>query len=239
MASMRLRYLGHSAVSLKFEEGGRQFELVIDPFLTGNPNEPVDIASVAPDYVLISHAHGDHWGDTETLARQHGATVIGTAEVADYAEGLGLKSHAMNLGGRHRFDFGAVKLVPAWHSSSFPDGTYGGMPAGLVIEAGGSRIYHAGDTALFSDMRLIGALGIDLALLPIGDNFTMGPDDALEAVKLIGPRAVMPIHYDTFPLIAQDAHAFKKRVESSTSATCTVLAPGEEHDLSPLRAGPS
>lgn len=231
---MKLRYLGHSGVSLSLSVAGRGFELVIDPFIEDNPNTKVDLASVQPDYVLLTHAHGDHWGDTPTLAQQHDATVVGTAEIATYAEGLGLKSHGMNVGGRHEFEFGAVTLTPAWHSSSFPDGTYGGMPTGIVLEVGGARIYHAGDTALFSDMSLIGRGGLDLALLPIGDNFTMGPADAVEAVKLLNPRMVMPIHYDTFPLLKQDVGAFKRRVESETGAKCLVMRPGEETELEEL-----
>ena len=211
---MKLRYLGHSGVSLEVAVGGRGFEVVIDPFVTGNPKRGVELASLRPDYVLVTHAHGDHWGDTPALAKEHGATVVGTAEVATYAGGLGLRSHGMNVGGRHEFGFGAVRLTPAWHSSSFPDGTYGGMPTGMVLEVGGLRLYHAGDTGLFSDMRLIGRLGLDVALLPIGDNYTMGPDDALEAVELLEPRLVVPIHYDTFPLLKQDAAAFARRVES-------------------------
>lgn len=225
---MKLQYLGHAGVRLRAELNGNVIELLIDPFITGNPSTSVEVADLEPDYVVVTHAHGDHWGDTPDLARRTGATVIGTAEIADYAATAGLKSHGMNVGGQHRFPFGSVRLTPAWHSSSFPDGTYGGMPTGVVLEFGGKRSYHAGDTALFSDMSLIGRLGLDLAFLPIGDNYTMGPDDALEAVKLLQPKTVVPIHFNTFPLLAQDAEAFRTRVESETSATCLVLKPGEE-----------
>lgn len=234
---MRLHYLGHSGVSLAFEVAGKPHQLVIDPFITGNPSTPVKLESLAPDHLLVTHAHGDHWGDVPALAQRTGATVIGTAEVATYAEGLGLNAHGMNIGGTHEFAFGKVRLTPAWHSSSFPDGTYGGMPTGIVLDVGGYRIYHAGDTALFSDMRLVGDLGLDLALLPIGDNYTMGPSDALEAVKLLRPRYVMPIHFGTFPLLAQDANAFRGRVEGETSARGLVLEPGEATQLDELLAG--
>lgn len=225
---MRLRFLGHAGVSLRATVAGIDYELIIDPYVTDHPRTPVKLDELAPDYVLLTHAHGDHWGDTPALAGQHGATVIATAEIADYAADRGLKSHGMNIGGRREFDFGAVRLTPAWHSSSFPDGTYGGMPAGIVLEFGGLRLYHAGDTGLFSDMSLIGRLGLDLALLPIGDNFTMGPDDALEAVRLLQPKRVIPIHFDTFPKLKQDAQAFRRRVEEETDASCLVLEPGEE-----------
>ncbi len=233
---MRLTFLGHAGIGLDFEAGGERYSLVIDPFITGNPTTPVELDGLNPDYVLVTHAHGDHWGDVPELAGRTGATVIGTAEVATYAERLELKAHGMNVGGTHRFPFGKVRLTPAWHSSSFPDGTYGGMPTGLVLDIGGFRIYHAGDTALFSDMRLVGDLGIDLALLPIGDNYTMGPTDALEAVKLIRPRYVMPVHFGTFPLLEQDPAAFKRRVEAETSAKGLVLEPGEDMQLESLFA---
>lgn len=229
---MRLTYLGHSAVQLETSGG----TVLIDPFLTGNPRAGASADAVAADLIVLTHAHGDHWGDTEAIARRTGATVVGSAELAGYASGLGLKAHGMNVGGTHRFPFGKVRLTPAWHSSSFPDGTYGGMPTGLVLDIGGFRIYHAGDTALFSDMRLVGDLGIDLALLPIGDNYTMGPTDALEAVKLIRPRYVMPVHFGTFPLLEQDPAAFKRRVEAETSAKGLVLEPGEDMQLESLFA---
>lgn len=224
---MKVRYLGQSGVQLSV--GGKEF--VFDPFIRNNPRAGVRLEELNPDVVLVTHAHGDHWGDTPELARRSGALVVATNEIAVYAQGQGLRSHGMNVGGSHAFDFGRVTLTPAWHSSSFPDGTYGGMPTGIVLEAGGRRVYHAGDTALFSDMRLVARQPIDLAFLPIGDNYTMGPADAVEAVKLLEPRFVVPIHYDTFPAIAQDAQAFKRSVEAATGTTCVVLAPGEEVTL--------
>ena len=224
---MKLRYLGHSGVQLTAGE----HDVLIDPFLTGNPKAAASAADLEPTHIVVTHAHGDHWGDTPDIARRSGATVVSCAEIAAHAARLGLTAHGMNTGGRHEFEFGSVRLTVAFHSSSFDDGRYGGMPNGVVIEIGGVRVYHAGDTALFSDMRLIGRLGLDVALLPIGDNYTMGPDDAIEAVKLLEPGLVIPIHYDTMPLLAQDAALFKSRVEAETSARCAPLAPGDSIDL--------
>lgn len=222
--AVRAQYLGHSAVRVVADG----VELVFDPFITRNPRAAVALDDLSPVAVLVTHAHGDHWGDTPELAKRTGATVVATAEIAGYAGKLGLESHGMNIGGSRDLGFGRVTLTPAWHSSSFPDGTYGGMPTGIVLEVAGKRIFHAGDTALFSDMRLIGRDPIDLAFVPIGDNYTMGPEDAIEAVKLLRPRMVVPIHYDTFPLIAQDAAAFEREVELSSQVDCVVLKPGQE-----------
>ncbi len=226
---MRLTYLGHSAVQLETSGG----TVLIDPFLTGNPRAGASADAVAADLIVLTHAHGDHWGDTEAIARRTGATVVGSAELAGYASGLGLKAHGMNVGGKHEFPQGTVRYTPALHSNSLPDGTYAGMPMGVVLEADGVRVYHAGDTAFFSDMARIGALGIDLALLPIGDNYTMGPEDAVDAARLIAPKVVVPIHYKTFPVLLQDASDFKASVESRTGATCLLLEPGESVDVRP------
>ena len=200
---LEIRYLGHSAVWLS--DG--KTKVVIDPFLSGNPLAPVGVGEVQADLILVTHAHGDHFGDAVALSKK-GGTVVSTFEIATYAEKHGAKAVPMNIGGTYRFPGGWLKWFPAWHSSSFPDGTYGGMPMGVVVELGGKRIYHAGDTALFSDMRLIGELGLDLAFLPIGDHFTMGPEDALKALELVKPKRVVPIHYNTFPPIKQDGEAF-------------------------------
>jgi L-ascorbate metabolism protein UlaG (beta-lactamase superfamily) len=224
---MRLRYLGHSGIQLRDGE----HEVVVDPFITNNGPTPVGLDELEPETIVLSHAHGDHYGDTPALAERSGATVVSSAEIAGYVGQRGMKGHGMNIGGHHAFAFGRVGFTPAWHSSSFPDGTYGGMPMGILLDMGGLRIYHAGDTALFSDMRLIGRKGLDIALVPIGDNFTMGPDDALEAVKLLAPKRVIPVHYNTFPVIEQDANAFKARVEQETDAECLVLQPGDGLEL--------
>ncbi len=224
---MQLRYLGHSGIELT----SASFKLVIDPFLTGNPATPIKPENLSPQYIILTHAHGDHSADVEGIAKRTGATIISNAEIAQYYSAKGLKGHGMNTGGSFSFPFGKVTFTPAWHSSSFPDGSYGGNPVGVVLDIENKRIYHAGDTALFSDMSLIGKKGIDVALLPIGDNFTMGPDDALEAVKLLTPKKVIPVHYNTFGLIQQDGEAFKRRVETQTSAQCQVLTPGESTEL--------
>lgn len=218
---LELRYLGHSAVYLS--DG--KTRIVVDPFLSGNPTASLKAEELEVDYVLVTHAHGDHWGDSLALA-QKGATIIGTAEIGYYAEKKGAKAIPMNIGGKFKAAWGSLKLTPAWHSSSFPDGTYGGMPTGMILEFGGMKIYHAGDTALFSDMGLIGKHGIDLACLPIGDHFTMGPDDALQALELIRPKAVLPIHYNTFPPIMQDGEAFVARARL-LGVEGRALKPGE------------
>jgi L-ascorbate metabolism protein UlaG (beta-lactamase superfamily) len=205
---VEVRYLSHSAVWLS--DG--QTRIIIDPFLTGNPLAAASLAEVQADLILVTHAHGDHFGDSVALSKK-GGVVVSTFEIATYAEKHGAKSVPMNIGGTYRFAGGFVKWFPAWHSSSFPDGTYGGMPMGVVVELAGKRIYHAGDTALFSDMALIGELNLDLALLPIGDHFTMGPEDALRALDLLKPKRVVPIHYNTFPPIKQDGEAFARRAQ--------------------------
>ncbi len=220
---MQLRFLGHSGIELT----SPNFNLVIDPFLTGNPTATVSSESLSPQHIILTHAHGDHTSDVEPIAKRTGALVISNVEIASYYGAKGLKGHGMNIGGSFTFPFGKLTFTPAWHSSSFPDGSYGGNPMGVVLELEGKRLYHLGDTALFSDLALIGKKGIDLALVPMGDNFTMGPQDALEAVKLIQPKHVIPIHYNTFGLIRQDGATFKQQVEQHTSASCTLLTPGE------------
>ncbi len=218
---VEVRYLGHSAVLLT--DG--KTRIVVDPFLTGNPKAALSVDQVEADLILVTHAHGDHFGDSVALSKK-GGTVISTFEIATYAERQGARAIPMNLGGTYRFPGGWLKWFPAWHSSSFPDGTYGGMPMGVVVELGGLRVYHAGDTALFSDMRLIGEVGIDLALLPIGDHFTMGPEDALRALELLRPKAVVPIHYGTFPPIEQDGEAFAAKAREK-GVEARALKPGE------------
>ena len=221
----RLCWLGHACLLL--ESDGKR--ILIDPFLSGNPAAATTADKVQADFILVSHGHGDHVGDTLAIAKRTGATVVSNYEMSGWFEKQGLKKvHGQQHGGGHHFPFGYVKLTLAFHGSMLPDGSYGGNPAGFLIAfKDGTRVYDAADTGLFGDMRLIGEEGVDLAVLPIGDNFTMGPDDALRAVKLIQPRQVMPIHYNTWELIAQDAGAWAERVRKETQSEPVVLKPGE------------
>jgi L-ascorbate metabolism protein UlaG (beta-lactamase superfamily) len=224
----KLTWFGHATLGL--ETGG--YKLVIDPYFTGNPACTILAAGVEADYLLVSHGHGDHIGDTVEIARRTGALVIANNEIAGWLGKKGLKTHGQHLGGGYGYDFGYLKLTFAIHGSMLPDGSYGGTPAGFLLTTkAGEKIYMACDTGLFGDMRLIGEEGIDLAVLPIGDNYTMGPDDALRAVKLIQPKHVVPIHYSTWDVIAQDPNAWAKRVEAETQAKAHVLTPGESFTL--------
>ncbi len=224
---MILKFLGQSGFYIRTGD----HELLIDPFLTGNELAQDRADDFSPSYIILTHGHGDHYGDTESIAKRSGATVIASFEIVNYVGAKEITGHPMNAGGSYTFPFGTLTFTPAWHSNSLPDGTYAGMPMGVILEAEGKRIYHAGDTALFSDMQLIGRKGLDLAMVPIGDNFTMGPDNALEAVTLLNPKQVVPVHYNTFDVIKQDANAFKTSVESQTSSECVVLDPGEQLEL--------
>lgn len=225
----RVQWLGHAC--LLVESGGQR--ILIDPFLTGNPAAAAKAEDVAADFILVSHGHGDHVGDTVAIARRTGATVISNYEISEWLQQQGLsKVHGQQHGGSHGYAFGRVKLTLAFHGSVLPDGTYGGNPSGFLVYLNdGTKIYDAADTGLFGDMKLIGEEGIDLAILPIGDNYTMGPDDALRAVKLIEPKRVLPIHYNTWDLIAQDAQAWAERVRKETRAEAVVLRPGENTSL--------
>ena len=226
--STKLTWYGHAALGL--ETAGHH--VLVDPFLSDNPAASISPDRVPAEFILISHGHGDHVGDTEQIAKRTGALVISNFEIASWFEKKGLKAHGQHLGGGFNHPFGYLKLTLALHGSALPDGSYGGNPAGfLLTTTEGKRVYLAMDTGLFGDMRLIGEEGIDLAVLPIGDNFTMGPDDALRAVKLIQPKHVIPIHYDTFDLIAQDVSAWANRVQAETSAHVHVLKPGETYTL--------
>lgn len=225
---MKLTYYGHASCLLETQT----HRLLFDPFLSGNELCPVDPQSVRCDYILLTHAHADHVGDTGLIAKNNDATVIATFELAEFvAKTWGLKVHPMNIGGGCKMPFGRVRMTQAFHSSSYPDEDgnpiYLGMPGGFLIHADHRCVYHAGDTALFGDMQMLGNYNdIDLALLPIGDNFTMGPNEAMKALELLRPSAVLPIHYDTFPLIRQDVDAFADRV-SQRGVGVYPLRPGE------------
>jgi len=202
---MKVRYHGHSCVEL----AGNDTSIVIDPFITGNSHAQVTVDQIKVDYIYITHGHGDHIGDAVQIAKNNDATIIAPFEIATYMSWQGLKTHPLHIGGSFKFDFGRVKATPALHGSALIDDAkkeiiYLGMPSGVIIELDSKKIYHAGDTGLFGDMKLIGEQQIDLAFLPIGDNFTMGPDDAIIAAEWIRAQKTVPIHYNTFPVIQQD-----------------------------------
>jgi L-ascorbate metabolism protein UlaG (beta-lactamase superfamily) len=226
---MDIRWLGHSAFTLT--DGSTT--VLVDPFLTGNPKAPVPAEEVEADVILLTHGHGDHYGDVVDVAKRTGATVLAITEIAGELDGLGVDNVVNpNLGGTVTFDWGWVKLVPAWHTSTTPNGTVS-TPAGLLIHLGGKLVYHLGDTALFSDLQLIGRRGnrVDVALVPIGGHFTMDRFDAVTAVELVQPFQVIPCHYDTFPPIETDAQAFKADVEHAGFAEVIVLEPGATHTV--------
>ena len=227
---VQIKFHGHAC----FELVSDKYRLLIDPWFKDNPLAVVGPDQVAADYILVSHGHYDHFGDAVPIAKRTGATIIGVAELATYCSRQGAKAHGMHIGGSHAFPFGKVQLTPAWHGSSLldKDNLYLGNPCGFVIESEGKYIYHAGDTGLFGDMGLIGSkYALDVALLPIGDNYVMGPEDALQAVKYLQPKTVVPMHYNTFDLIRQDAGAFKKEVESNTASRCLILEPGQSIEI--------
>jgi len=225
---MRLTWYGHACVLIESDKA----RLLIDPFLQGNDLAPIGPEQVSPDYILVSHGHGDHLGDTVAIAQRTGATVISNFEISRWLTAKGVRNtHAQHIGGGFDYPWGRAKLTMAMHGSGLPDGSYGGNPCGFLLTLEGKTVYHAGDTGLFYDMKLIGEAGIDLAILPIGDNFTMGPDDALRAVQLLAPGMVMPIHYSTFPVIKQDARAWAVKVEAETSAKVRLMQPGDLFEL--------
>ena len=224
----KLTWYGHATLGL--ETGG--YKLIIDPFFTGNPAASAAPEAVEADFILISHGHGDHVGDGLAIAQRTGATIISVNEIAVWAGNQGVKAHGQHLGGGFKHPFGYLKLTLALHGSALPDGSNGGNPCGFLLTTNdGKKIYLAQDRGLSGDMKLIGEEGLDLAVVPIGDNFTMGPDDALRAVKMLGPKAVIPIHYNTWGLIAQDANAWAERVRKETSAKAVVLNPGESYSI--------
>jgi len=220
-----LTFLGHGSWAIKCGD----YDVLLDPYLDESPVAPVKSDEVSADYILVSHGHFDHVADVVAIAHRTGATVVSNIEICTWlAEQKVEKTEQMNIGGEISLPFGRVKMTMAHHSSGFPDGSDGGNAAGFLLKLDDATIYFACDTALFLDMKLIGAARIDLAVLPIGDRFTMGPDDAIEAVKLLGPRRVVPVHYNTWPPIEQDAQAWARRVEAHTAAEPVVIAPGEK-----------
>lgn len=225
---MKLKYFSHSAFQITTDNGK---VILIDPFLDGNPTSPVKSDDVVADYILLTHAHGDHLGDTLKIAKEHNATVIAVNELADYCIEKGLNAHNMHIGGGHDFEFGRVKFTIAHHGSLSPDNHFGGEPAGILVTIDGKTLYHAGDTGIFLDMKLIGEMNnIDYALLPIGDNFTMGVDDAVKAAEFLCADISIPIHYDTFPVIEASPNEFKVKLEALGKKSI-VLEYGQEIEL--------
>lgn len=224
---MKLKYFSHSAFQITDDKNKI---ILIDPFLDDNPTSPVKSKDVKADYIILSHAHGDHLGDTFKIAGKD-TIIICVNELANFCISKGFKAHNMHIGGGYDFDFGRVKFTIAHHGSKTPTGEYAGEPAGIIITINNKTIYHTGDTALFYDMKLIGEMTkIDYMLLPIGDNFTMGIIDAVKAVELVNPGLAIPMHYNTFPVIKADPQEFKKKVEEN-GHKCRVLQYGEEIEL--------
>ena len=226
--SVSFTWIGHGTFVFHFDG----HETLLDSFISDNPATDVDPDSLNPELIFVTHAHADHVADLDAIAERTGATVVANVEIADRAASKGLNAHPLNSGGGRDFGFVHARQTIAFHSSSFPDGSYGGNPNGFIFTAtGGERLYVAGDTALFSDMQFIGAGGLDVAFLPIGDNFTMGPEDAVTALQLLKPRLAVPMHYNTFDLVAVDVDAWAQRVRSETDAEPLVLQPGDSHSL--------
>jgi len=225
---MKLKYFSHSAFQLTTASGKK---ILIDPFLSGNPTATVRADDVDADYIILTHAHGDHIGDAFSISERCKSTFICVNELAEYCKSKGYEAHNMHIGGGYNFDFGRVKFTIAHHGSQTPDNTYAGEPAGVIISADDKNIYHTGDTGLFYDMKLIGEMNkIDYMLLPIGDNFTMGIVDAVKAAEFVSPKVAIPMHYNTFPVIEADPEVFKMKAEAA-GIKSRVMEYGEEIDL--------
>lgn len=225
MSSIKVTWHGHSTWSIAVAD----HRLVIDPFLTDNPSAVDKVNDLAADFVLISHGHFDHVADAASLTNRTQATLIANYEIATwFASKHGVKNTiGMNIGGRLKMPFGSVLMTNALHSSQLPDGSYGGNPGGFIVDVSDKRIYYTGDTGLFSDLALYAEPSIDLLIIPIGDLFTMGIDDSIRAIQMIKPKLVLPTHYNTWPLISQDAHGWAEIVRSKTSAKPIILQPSE------------
>lgn len=225
---MKIKYFAHSAFQIITNSG---HTILIDPFLDDNPLSPVKSKDVKADFIILTHAHGDHVGDSLKIAKKYDPLFICVNELAEWIKAKGFKAHNMHIGGSHNFDFGKIKFTIAHHGSMTPDNQYAGEPAGVLITIEGKTIYHTGDTGLFYDMKLIGEMNpIDYMFLPIGDNYTMGITDAVKAVELANPKVATPIHFNTFPVIQADPQLFKKLVEDK-GLKCKVMGFGEEIEV--------
>lgn len=226
---MKLKYFAHSAFQVTTDSG---IKILIDPYLDNNPGSPVKSDDVSADYIILSHAHGDHLGDAIKIASRSKLTFICVNELGNYLASKGFSTHNMHIGGGCNFEFGRVKFTIAHHGSQTPEGTYAGEPAGIILKADGKTIYHTGDTGLFLDMQLIGEVNgpIDYMMLPIGDNFTMDISDAVRAAQMVKPGVAIPIHYNTFPSIKTDPMEFKRKVEAA-GIKSRVMEYGEEISL--------
>ena len=223
--SIEIKWFGHNAWTIQTSDT----TILLDPFFDDSPTAPVKSDAVSADYILVSHGHFDHVGDTAKIATRNSSKVLTNFEIAEWFKKVCVADEMvipLNLGGSIGLPFGTVKMTIAHHSSVLPDGTYGGNPGGFLLELEGKRIYFACDTALFLDMKLIGVAGLDLAVLPIGDQFTMGPADSLEAIKLLNPKRVAPCHYNTWPPIEQNAEEWAGLVRIHSGADPIVLEPG-------------
>jgi L-ascorbate metabolism protein UlaG (beta-lactamase superfamily) len=225
---MKLKYLAHSAFQIKTKSG---HTILIDPFLDDNPISPVKSKHVKADFIILTHGHGDHVGDSFKIADKTKTLFICVNELAEWVKSKGFNAHNMHIGGSHNFDFGKAKFTIAHHGSMTPDNQYAGEASGVLITIEGETIYHTGDTGLFYDMKLIGEMNpVDYMLLPIGDNYTMGINDAVKAVELTNPKFAIPMHFNTFPVIKSDPQAFKKLLEEK-GFKCKVMEFGEEIEI--------
>ncbi len=225
---MKLKYFSHSSFQITTDSG---LVILIDPFFDDNPTSPVASADVSADFIILTHAHGDHLGDSFKIAKRTDPLFVCVNELANYCIDKGFRAHNMHIGGSYTFDFGRVKFTIAHHGSMTPDNTYGGQPAGVILTIDGMTLYHTGDTGLFYDMKLIGEMtSLDYMLVPIGDNFTMGIIDAVKAAEFANPKVVIPMHYNTFPIIEVDPQDFKKKIEAA-GRKGLVMEYGEEIDV--------
>lgn len=222
--SITIKYLGHSAFLIKYGESS----IIIDPFIKGNPEAKVNPNDLDVQDVFLTHAHGDHLGDAIEISEKTGAKISAIYELANYCIKNGAEAQGLNMGGAVEFSWGKAWWLPAAHSSSTPDGEYGGEPASILLEIDGKRIYNAGDTGLHYDLKMVGEFyRPDIALLPVGGYYTMGIDEAVKATEWLGCKKVIPMHYNTFPAISINVEEFKTKIESKTDAECIILKPGE------------